>query len=1589
MIYKNYRKFSRILVLLLAFVFLSNSLIVQKSMAYTDSSGDNIKETKQDVPVDKIWRIRFNREVEESSANVDNVKIYDYGNNRDMPIDVSLGIDKHYVIVQLKSGTYNGVHYDGKYEYGKKYRLTISKDITSKATIKEKKKNMLYDLKMDFTTRIENPYPGIPIEGGTVIMKDKAYSTAYLEKNSQLANDIIKNGEYEAYFIYFEDGERIKKLLGDEYHNSNFKRSDQITYYAADGSQQIYQWNETAKEYKLVPASIFVDIAPGSKNNIINVNVKSVRAVPGAVYYKLKHSNNIKKIGETTTLISSEPLEEISILSSNETILAKGVLNVSKDNSKYYNLISITQTLGTTAGNSNNNGSFVMNSDLDTIYRNTGDNKTMYKKDLTGSIDHQISLDNAQYINALGQWVYYSNYSDGAKIYKVKKDGTSKQKVCDDKATYIIVSGNQIFYSNHSDKGRLYVINTDGTGGTVDSAGNVHGRPVMTSTGSYDTSAYDEVSYINLLGDWIYYSNVSDRHKIYVVNKDGTARRKVNDEWADGVQVVGDWVYYASATGVLSKVRKDGTGVVVPIRGTTTEVDKGYHLNVVGDWVYYSDAEDGGKLYKIKTDGSGEKHKLADLKTEYINIVGDWIYIVTGGQSRTYMLPIDTDGSVAPKLIGKNSLDDKIVKVENIKKFVDYDDVSLPIKTLEVKYLPPKVPALMNDDTYKEVTVSWDTTNVKYKDGVYTYTGTILGYGQKITLELNIPSEMLNDTNKIVINNNGGANDTLEVIGTLEGIASSKKVKAGDIISVYKDINCVNLLGKGTVGTDRKTLISKLNLDPYGESIYLTVKREGKGESKPTEINQIEAPIIDSANVDDEDIAGIGIDGRDFTIKKWINANFNRRKKYDSYSIGSQEIYILPSKTNLDMRLNKPVASSKKYNQGLSITSSKWTGTKDMKIFRDSKDVLFKDGMYDIYISAGFTGLAAPDAAGTKPLVEGNISTDAPGVMTVTGEKLPDQPNIQTQRVKGRSKVNLNLPLKPGEEVYLVPIEYSDKFIGWKAEDGTENPFTEDYLVNTISNGRTLEFMAPAGFDPNNVNYRDRAYKVIIKNSVGASMPSNGNVVVDNKAPVLQLESLLSVPYGSTIKYNKITSVKESTKDTIIAADSQTTYLMAEDYFDEILTYSQINDLQLLNNRLKALVSSKDAAQSTGNSISTSTLKNVSKANATYGSGFDDRNYKIFTIDKSGNISNVVPITVWKDTSSLDEIIIKGNELLEVLKNTDPKAVSTTSLGNAINTANRTLQNVNSTQDAIDKEVINLLNVLKTLAQEPRKTYYNNYYTLYSFYKDMNKDERIKSNFVGTAYLPKSSQLEIAWAIDSNLTKDPVDNPTKITLDPNNLPDSDIIANCKADLKFIGNDEIKLTRQYIFNLAKTNPSDLSITLVGETGKEIYTNGGSLQIIATSVPKNIAYKDLEWDVSDTKIATIDQYGLLKANKNGTVTVTAKDKKTGKTGSCNITISGQRFILTSKQMTLQSYIKDNKVLYKLTISNVSFYNEAAVEIIKGSDNKPVEGMNVTTNTRNQIIIDNLDIKGENSILVKLKSKVSGELDDSDIIEVSVPQ
>lgn len=112
-----------------------------------------------------------------------------------------------------------------------------------------------------------------------------------------------------------------------------------------------------------------------------------------------------------------------------------------------------------------------------------------------------------------------------------------------------------------------------------------------------------------------------------------------------GLAAINDgWIYYHNAKdeGKLYKIKTDGTG--------KEEVcsDSPLSINVVGDWIYYENISDNMKIYKIRKDGTC-RTKINDDESWHATVMDNWIYYtneVDGG----HMYKIGVDGACREKL---------------------------------------------------------------------------------------------------------------------------------------------------------------------------------------------------------------------------------------------------------------------------------------------------------------------------------------------------------------------------------------------------------------------------------------------------------------------------------------------------------------------------------------------------------------------------------------------------------------------------------------------------------------------------------------------------------------------------------------------------------------------------------------------------------------------------------------------------------------------------------------------------------------------------------------------------------------------------
>jgi hypothetical protein len=224
-----------------------------------------------------------------------------------------------------------------------------------------------------------------------------------------------------------------------------------------------------------------------------------------------------------------------------------------------------------------------------------------------------------------GDWIYYQNVSDHSNLYKVRTDGTQATKLNDRFSSYINIVGDWIYYSNGV---YLYKIRTDGT---------------------QETKLSDRViGSLSVVDDWIYFSLPFDL-SLYKIHTDGTEETELSDDVIQYFNIVDGWIYYVDSGMCINKMRTDGTGEIKLYDYAASDI------NVVGDWIYFW----GRGLEKIRTDGTGRTTLFND-DLDYINVVGDWIYytplndgsifkIRTDGTGRTQL---NSDFSVNINIVG-------------------------------------------------------------------------------------------------------------------------------------------------------------------------------------------------------------------------------------------------------------------------------------------------------------------------------------------------------------------------------------------------------------------------------------------------------------------------------------------------------------------------------------------------------------------------------------------------------------------------------------------------------------------------------------------------------------------------------------------------------------------------------------------------------------------------------------------------------------------------------------------------------------------------------------------------------------------------
>ncbi len=150
----------------------------------------------------------------------------------------------------------------------------------------------------------------------------------------------------------------------------------------------------------------------------------------------------------------------------------------------------------------------------------------------------------------------------------------------------------------------------------------------------------DSALYINVSGDWIYYSNGDDNNRIYRIGTDGSVRTPVTRSSAAFVTLQEDWIYYIDLDDDNKICRITTAGA----ERTVVADDHALTFSIDDDWIYYINQSDGNRIYRVGTDGSS-REKIIDSASCCPQVYsGKLFYINESDGSKVYSADIDGSG---------------------------------------------------------------------------------------------------------------------------------------------------------------------------------------------------------------------------------------------------------------------------------------------------------------------------------------------------------------------------------------------------------------------------------------------------------------------------------------------------------------------------------------------------------------------------------------------------------------------------------------------------------------------------------------------------------------------------------------------------------------------------------------------------------------------------------------------------------------------------------------------------------------------------------------------------------------------------------
>ena len=242
-----------------------------------------------------------------------------------------------------------------------------------------------------------------------------------------------------------------------------------------------------------------------------------------------------------------------------------------------------------------------------------------------------------------GEVVYFRS-NEGGSLAMGNLNGGGVKIISTDAAWFINVLGDWIYYSNRDDNNRIYKIKTDGSG-----------RATLTDGGSW---------FVTVVEDWIYYISEDNHYQLAKIDLNGNNKTIISEDSAWFINIADGWIYYTNRSDQdkIYRIKTDGS------ERTAVSSYAACCINIYDGQIFHSNEQDGSKLYSIKLDGT-EETALTDHPAWFINVADGWVYYVNEEDNFT-LNKLKPDGTGRVKLTNDSAR--YVVLIDDWVVFLDY-----------------------------------------------------------------------------------------------------------------------------------------------------------------------------------------------------------------------------------------------------------------------------------------------------------------------------------------------------------------------------------------------------------------------------------------------------------------------------------------------------------------------------------------------------------------------------------------------------------------------------------------------------------------------------------------------------------------------------------------------------------------------------------------------------------------------------------------------------------------------------------------------------------------------------------------------------